>query len=205
MKFYSDSVKIKLDEPTENKLRQTIKATNAAYPRMMKKLCTRFQFYRKYEGLPVGFRRDLRSIAEVAILEAMTKDHTIDHPWKKAARRHLYLQAIYLTDLFRKGKKEKDIRDVVIPKHLTYSVDIKPSELIVHDDLITAEIPMVGKLWFKYPILIPANNLIVSMRIGMKFNEKTYQSHWYLYYEQVAEAEKHDNETDEEEYDNGTA
>ena len=205
MKIYSGSVTVKLDEQTENKLRQTIKATNIAYPRMVKKLCTRFRFYRKYEGLPVGFRRDMRYIAEIAILEAMAKDHTIDHPWKKAARRHLYLQAIYLTNLFRNGKKEKDIRDITMSKHLSYSVDIEPSELIVYDDMVTAEIPMVGKLWFKYPILIPSNDLIVSMRIGMKFNEKTYQSHWYLYYEQVAEAEKHDNETDEEEYDNGTA
>ena len=197
MKVYCETIRILPDKQMANRLQRSLEIFREAYPRMVKKLCIRLRYYKKYDNLPVGFRRDLRSISEHAMLEAMLDNPSSVKPWKKCVRRNLYLQALYLVELFRRGNKEKYIRDFIMPERFNHSLSISPVDMVVNDDMVTAEIPMMGTITFKDPALIPDYRLIKGMWIGNNFDKTLFGKYWYLYYEQTDIEEESDKETEE--------
>lgn len=204
MKRYSEIIIIGMNDQMSKRLEQTLIVFREAYPRMVKKLCIRFRYYKKYDNLPVGFRRDLKYISENAMFEAIVDNPSVYKPWKKCVRRNLYNQALYLTNLFRTGYKEKHIREFILPEAFKDSLSINPNDLIVNDDLTTAEIPMLGTIKFLTPSLIPSSDLLYTMRIGKRYSEDEFYLQWYLYYEQTTVVEKDKDEEDEEVDDDGS-
>lgn len=160
-------VPIEFESSVEFKIENTLAAIRTAYPYMLKKLCLRFRHYGKYSRLPYDFKRDLRYIADNAVLTALNKDHSIDHPWKKAARRQLYFTELRILEMFKKGHPERDLRYYEMPKYYWTDLYLLPSDLkFTKGAMESALLTSVGFIYFPMPILFPANDMVSALRIS---------------------------------------